>query len=132
MSRAPDLVLPCLAQCANHGCYRSGRELLARADFRQRYRLVNYEGREPYTFRSRIFVRTDGRIGIRSDASGVSIPGHFFAVGSAVTTLDSTGRVDVPLQPRQTLGLRTAGISNQAWSARAERDDELRVELADD
>lgn len=131
MSRAPDLVLPCLAQGANHGCYRSGRELLARADFRQRYRLVNFEGREPYTFRSRIFVRTDGRIGIRSDGSGVSIPGHFFAIGSAVTTLDADGRVGLSLKSGQSVGLRIAGLSNEHWTARAESNGEAQVELAD-
>lgn len=131
MSRAPDLVLPCLAQGANHGCYRSGRELLARADFRQRYRLVNFEGREPYTFRSRIFVRTDGRIGIVSNAAGVSIPGHFFAIGSAVATLDAAGRVGVVLKGGQAVGLRIAGMSDDAWQARADTDGDARVELAD-
>lgn len=132
MSRAPDLVLPCLAQGASHGCYRSGRELLARADFRQRYRLVNFEGREPYVFRSQIFVRIDGRIGIRSDARGVSIPGHFFALGSAVTTLDASGRVGVSLKGGQSVGLRIAGLANGEWTARADSDDEAEVELAED
>lgn len=131
MSRAPDLVLPCLAQGANHGCYRSGRELLARTDFRQHYRLVNFEGRVPYTFRSQIFVRTDGRIGIHSDRQGVSIPGHFFAIGSAVTTLDGDGRVGVSLKSGQSVGLRIAGLSNARWTARADSEDEAQVELAD-
>lgn len=131
MSRAPDLVLPCLPQGASHGCYRSGRELLARKDFRDRYRLVNFEGREPYTFRSQIFARTDGRIGIRSDARGVNIPGHFFAIGSAVTTLDAAGHVGVLLKSGQSVGLRIAGLSHEQWQARAESDDHAQVELAD-
>ncbi len=131
MSRAPDLVLPCLPQGASHGCYRSGRELLARRDFRARYRLVNFEGQEPYRFRSQIFVRTDGRIGIRSTRQGVAVPGHFFAVGSAVTMLDAAGRVGVVLEPGQSVGLPIAGLSKEQWQGHAESDDEARVELAD-
>ncbi len=131
MSRVPDLVLPCLAQGASHGCYRSGRELLARKDFRARYRLVNFEGQEPYRFRSQIFVRTDGRIGIRSSREGVAVPGHFFAVGNAVTMLDAAGRVGVALKPGQSVALRIAGLSKELWQGHAESDDEAQVELAD-
>ena len=131
MSRAPDLVLPCLPQGASHGCYRSGRELLARQDFRARYRLLNFEGHAPYPFRARIFVRTDGRIGIRSTPAGVEIPGHFFAFGKATTSLDQHGRVGVRLRAAQSVGLRIARLSHEDWQAHAESDDEARVELAD-
>ncbi len=131
MSRAPDLVLPCLPQGATHGCYRSGRELLTREDFRAHYRLLNFEGRTPYTFRSQIFVRTDGRIGIRSSQASVDIPGHFFALGSAVTTLDKEGRVGVALKPQQAVGLQIAGLTAQEWVARVESSNEARAALAD-
>lgn len=131
MSRAPDLVLPCLPQGANHGCYRSGRELLARKDFRARYRLLNFEGHEPYTFRSRIYVRTEGRIGIRSTPRRVEIPGHFFAFGSAVATLDKGGRIGVALKPGQSVGLRIAGLSAQEWVAVSEPGEQASAELGD-
>ncbi len=131
MSRKPDLVLPCLPQGANHGCYRSGRELLARKDFRARYRLLNFEGHEPYTFRSQIFVRTEGRIGIRSNREGVEIPGHFFAFGSAVATLDKGGRIGVALKPGQSVGLRIAGLSAQEWVAVSEPGEQASAELGD-
>ena len=131
MSRAPDLVLPCLPQGANHGCYRSGRELLARKDFRARYRLLNFEGHEPYTFRSRIYVRTEGRIGIRSTPRRVEIPGHFFAFGSAVATLDKDGRIGVALKPGQTVGLRIAGLSALEWVAVSESGEQASAELGD-
>jgi hypothetical protein len=131
MSRAPDLILPCLPQGASHGCFRSGRELVARADFRAHYRLLNFEGTAPYRFRSQIFVRTDGRIGIRSNRTGIDIPAHFFAVGSAVASLDQLGRVGVALKPDQALGLPIAGLTLQDWEAHAESDDGATAELVD-
>ena len=120
MSRAPDLVLPCLPQGADHGCYRSGRELLARADFRRHYRLLNFKGSEPYRFRSRIFVCADGRLGIRSSASGMTIPGLIFAFGRASATLDAQGRIGTTLKPGQAVGLQANALRGQRWQARVE------------
>ena len=130
MSRAPDLVLPCLPQGASHGCYRSGRELLARQDFRARYRLLNFAGRTPYEFRSQIFVRTDGRIGIHSSKAAIDIPGHFFALGSAVATLDEQGQIGTTLKPRQAIGLRIAALNERDWAVRVESNDAVTAALA--
>ncbi len=131
MSRAPDLVLPCLSQGADHGCYRSGRELLARADFRQHYRLLNFEGSEPYRFRSRIFVRTDGRLGIRSSASGMTIPGVFFAFGRASATLDAQGRIGTTLEPGQAVGLQVTAEDGRRWKAHTELSGTAKVGVED-
>lgn len=61
----------------------------------------------------------------------MNIPGHFFALGSAVATLDTNGRIGVALKPGQNVGLRIDGLSPATWEARLESDNEAQMELAD-
>ena len=95
LGREPDLVVFC------HGsprpCSRGGEEMFADPRFGERYRLVPFLGKDPYPFRSEIWVRMEeGRIGIRRELGRVVLPGYLMvATPGSIAELDPEGRLAV-------------------------------------
>jgi arabinofuranosyltransferase len=85
LKRKPDLVLWCLPHGSERPCFRSGVEMAADPEFRQKYRLVTFEVTRTRSFQSRIWVRTESpKIGLRRVSNDLDIPGYLFAQGRAV------------------------------------------------
>lgn len=127
-SQRPDLILLCGPQGSAQGCFRSGRELLARPDFRSAYQLVTFEGREPFTVRSEIWVRHDGRLGARREGEALVVPGFFLRGRGVVAGLDDQGRIGASLPPDASATLRVPDDAG-AGSASAVGDGVTSTEL---
>ncbi len=98
LSRAPDLVL-----FGNHvgyprGVWLSGREMFAMPEFHRRYRLVAMVA--PDGTRADVFVRVEGRAGVRRAQGRLTIPALLFAQRGAVARLDRDDRLVVAIPPR--------------------------------
>lgn len=95
----PDLVLFCGPAGGAEPCFRSGIEMVRDPDFHRLYRLVTFEGDDPYRFRFAIWVRAeDGRLGIERSAGEIRVPAYLFnANPETVAGLRTDGRVGVAL-----------------------------------
>jgi len=109
-SRRPDLVVLCGPTGGRKACFRSGRELVERADFKDAYVLVTFEGRTPRRVRSGIWTRRDGRIGVRVEAGAIVVPGFLLTGKGVVAGLDDAGRIGaaIPAKGRARLRLPEA------------------------
>lgn len=95
--RAPDLIAFNNAGGARHPAFRSGRELIARRDFAQRYRLVPVQGVVGNRAMADLYVRTDGKLGFVTSQERLAIPGWFFANDGSRATLGARGGLVVPI-----------------------------------
>ncbi len=100
LDRAPDLVVFLLPTGSDRGYFLSGRQMQEDPRFFRDYRLVWFEGRDPYTVRSRIWVRRHSeRIGIRRREDAVHVPGFLLSDNPAtITYLNEAGRLVVPVR----------------------------------
>jgi len=77
LDRGPDLLI----FTRPHGplpLFRSGREILQDPRFFRQYQPVSFEGRDPYVFRSLIWVKREGGpIGIQRTDATVTVPAYF-------------------------------------------------------
>ncbi len=131
LARRPDLVLLCDHVGGDTACFVGERELLAEPAFHREYRLLTFEGRDPHPFQARIWARlVSPRIGVRSDAAGIAIPGYLFAgePGTAAC-LDQHGVFGCAIA-RAAPGLLT-GITLPAgeWRLESDASAPLRVTL---
>jgi hypothetical protein len=92
LSRRPDLIIYHVGSVGSD--LRSGRELDALPEYHELYSPVALLGTEPFEHRFVAWVRRDSpRVGIRSEADRISIPGHLLAAnGVGIARLDETGR----------------------------------------
>ena len=121
-SRKPDLVLLCGPRGHAAGCFRSGRELLARPDFRAAYVLVEFEGRVPNTVRSSIWVRREGRVGVQHTSDTLTVPGHLLRGDEVVAALDAAGRIGASLPPNRRAVFRLPAEVGDAWDVSVQGD----------
>ncbi len=121
MSRAPDLVVFGLPTGEEHALYRSGIQMQRDPSFYQHYSLLTWEADGETTVRSRIWVRRDGRIGIRAADDMVQIPGYFVASQpNVVAREDSEGRLGAVVTPYGAGAVRTGPLRAGEWVVRAE------------
>ncbi|MEZ4329177.1 MAG: hypothetical protein R3B40_28375 [Polyangiales bacterium] len=126
-SQTPDLLLFCGPHGSDRGCFRSGHELRARPDFRAHYQLVTFEGREPYAVRSQVWVRRDGRVGVRTGSDGERhVPGFLLTGPGVVAALDAEGQIAAELPAGATAVLDLRGVDG-SWSAALTSDVPLRA-----
>jgi hypothetical protein len=97
LRRQPDLVVLCRPWGSDHGCFPSGRQLLALPEFRARYVLRHFEATTPFVQPSRIWIRRDGRAGVRREGDRLVIPAPLLAVDGLPARLGDPGfRLAVP------------------------------------
>ena len=97
LRREPDLVLMCGPHGSVRGCFVSGHQMLANPRFLASYFPVTFEGNQPYTLRSRIWVRREGgKLGIQREPGRVVVPGWLLAGNRvSVVCLGPDGRPGV-------------------------------------
>ena len=103
--RKPDLIAMCLSGEPPAACFRSDRELLQRADFQRDYLPIRFRGLDPYPHESKLFVRREGRVGMRSRGSELRVPGFLLAANKGVAVLDAQGRLGAELPANTTATL---------------------------
>lgn len=109
LSRRPDLVLFCTPAGSIAPCFRSGKLMALDPRFAESYIPVWFEGDAPFAFRSRIYVRHSGRIGVRRESGRVVVPGWLLASNpETVARFDPAGHLAMTAtgdQPAALLGL---------------------------
>lgn len=128
-SRRPDLVVLCGPTGGRKACFRSGRELVERADFKDAYVLVTFEGRTPRRVRSGIWTRRDGRIGVRVEAGAIVVPGFLLTGKGVVAGLDDAGRIGAVIPAKGRARLRLPEAEGGAWSVSAVASGPARARL---
>lgn len=103
--RRPDLLVLCLTGTPPGACFRPGRELQARADFRREYQLLRFRGRDPYPFDANAYVRREGKVGMSSRGNQLHVPGFLLAGDVGVAALDAQGRLGAELPANVTTQL---------------------------
>ncbi len=78
LDRKPDLIVTGILG-SDKLSYRGGRDLMADPRFYQQYRVVRMWGDDPTPLDFFVWCRLEGRVGVRQDGSGITIPGFLFA-----------------------------------------------------
>jgi arabinofuranosyltransferase len=122
LDRKPDLVIFLLPTGNDRGYFLSGRQMQEDPRFFRDYKLVWFEGREPYTIRSRIWARKDSeKIGIRRDPNGTCIPGFLFSDNpGTITYLDSSGRLVILVRHDLPARVNEVELGPGRWRIEAE------------
>lgn len=76
LRRAPDIIAFCGAVGNRIPCFVGGQQMMANPTFHQRYQLVLVEHQGT---RGNLYVKLDGRVGVRRTDRKVTIPGYLFA-----------------------------------------------------
>ncbi len=124
LGRKPDLVLLCgplgsLPVGSEHGCFRSGKEMVAAPEFRRDYAKVILETRPPDVLHVTIWVRRYGRVGIRELPGRIEVPGLLFSANpDTAVRADRDGALEAKVAPGKPA--RIAGLSVPAGSWRLE------------
>jgi arabinofuranosyltransferase len=124
LRREPDLVLLCgprgpLPVGAEHGCTRSGKEMVAAPAFRRDYAKVILETPPPDPLHVTIWVRWHGRVGLRERAGRIEIPGLLFSANpETAVRADRDGALEATVSPGRPA--RIAGLAVPAGSWRLE------------
>jgi hypothetical protein len=104
---------------AEHGCFRSGKEMVAAPGFRRDYAKVILETRPPEVLHVTIWVRRHGRVGLRERAGRIEVPGLLFSANpETVVRADRDGALEAKVPPGRPA--RIAGLAVPAGSWRLE------------
>lgn len=117
LDRQPDLVIFLLPTGAEHGYFLSGRQMQQDPRFFRDYTLVMFEGRVPYTVRSRVWVRRySERIGIARHADQITVPGFLLNSNPATFAyLDEAGALVSPASQAQPARLEGLELPPGRW-----------------
>jgi hypothetical protein len=117
LDRKPDLVVFLLPTGSEHAYFLSGKLMQKDPRFYRDYTLVRFEGSEPYTVRSNIWVRrASERIGIKSTPDAVEIPGFLFNDNPAsVARLGGDARLVVSVRPNAPAVIREIELTPGRW-----------------
>jgi hypothetical protein len=96
LGRQPDLVFFGGPRGNVKPIFFADQDLYAQPGFREGYVLCRFEGIAPLKTPANIWLRRDGRVGIRREAGAIAVPGYMFS-GHTETwaRLDDTGRFAV-------------------------------------
>ncbi len=133
LDRQPDLVVFCGPAGGARPCFRSGKQMVRDPRFAAEYRLVTFEGVDPYRFRSRIWVRAAGRVGIERQPRAVSVPGLLLAANPrTVASPDATGRIGAVITAADPAAIAGLRLPPGRWTVEAEAEGgPLRLEARD-
>lgn len=122
LARSPDLVMLCDHVGGDTACFVGERQLLALPAFRQRYRLVTFEGDDPTLFRARIWGwRESPRIGIQRREGSIAVPGWLLAgEPGTVARLDALGRIGCAVTRDAAGGIDSLSMPVGRWRMLAE------------
>jgi len=122
LDRRPDLVVFLLPTGAEHGFFRSGREMQRDPRFFRDYTLVRFEGREPYRVVSQVWVRRfSERIGIRREEARMAVPAFLMnGHGETAAHLDAGGRLVVTATPGRPALVKLIELPPGRWRVAAE------------
>jgi arabinofuranosyltransferase len=107
LRRAPDIFAFCNAAGAERPCFQASRLLLRRREFRENYRFVRFRGIGPKRAIGGLYIRLDGRLGIREELldnsarTRIVYPGYLLASvdsGALATLRDNSFVVHVSAQ----------------------------------
>jgi arabinofuranosyltransferase len=117
LARKPDLIIFGVPRGQASAKYLSGRQMQADPDFLRLYRLVFFEGRDPYRVVSCIWVRADSeKIGIEREAASVIVPGYFLASSEHTTAqVDETGSLVAVIPQGRCASLESLQLEPGAW-----------------
>ena len=117
LDREPDLILFCLPAGRAQPCFRSGYEAMLDERFPAHYRLARFLGREPFEFRSQVWVRAEnGRIGIERSGGRVGVPAHLLtALPGSAAHLDAEGRLVVDVDPKLPAAIGGLALEPGRW-----------------
>jgi len=115
LSREPDLVV--FGVGAEEPWCRSGREMLATAEFRQLYVPVKLRGTNPHPYTGVVWFRKlSPRVGIRQTDDAIHVPGFLLAAGTDVAAYpDGDGRLVVPLRAGGPLSVSLPVPDEATW-----------------
>lgn len=120
LSREPDLVVWCGPGGSTTPCFRSGREMAVDPRFVERYRPARFEGREPYAFRSLIWVRAEGgRVGIERTRDRVLVPGWLLTIHPEAVAIAGSGGLGVRATRAVPGAIRRLRVPPGRWRVRA-------------
>ena len=123
LDRKPDLIL-FTTPGGGAPRFRSAREISEDPRFQRDYRLVLFHGKEPYSYRSGIWVRESGRVGVRREEGRVVVPGHLLsaqALNGSAAELDADGRIGTGVSEELSAGIRGLELPAGTWRVRLER-----------
>jgi hypothetical protein len=93
LGRQPDLVFFGGPRSNVKPIFFADQDLYAQPGFRAGYVPCRFEGNPPYKTPSNIWVRRDGRVGIRREHGAIAVPGYLFNGHTETQArLDATGR----------------------------------------
>jgi hypothetical protein len=124
LEREPDLVVFTGPAGGPPRRFKSGLEMFREPRFAERYRLVGFEGHDPYVFRSAIFARAEGgRIGIVREPNRVRVPGYLLSANvmrGSFAKLDAEGRIGTHVLPGISAGIRRFPLAAGRWHLRVQ------------
>lgn len=99
MERAPDLIAFMNAAGAHEPGFLSGRQLMAMPEFHERYTWMRVQGTGGNRAFGELWVRRDGRVGVKATADRIEIPGYLFTgqQSAAAARLDAHGTLSADL-----------------------------------
>lgn len=92
--RAPDLIAYCGAFGHERACFRSGRMLERKPGYRDAYQPMRVQA-EPAGPIAHIYVRREGRVGLRREGRDVIVPGYLASQGPALARPGPAGKLQV-------------------------------------
>ncbi|MBN2475356.1 MAG: hypothetical protein JXB62_12160 [Pirellulales bacterium] len=115
--RQPDLLIFGGPRGLEKAHFLSGRQMQQKPEFYDRYTLVRFEGREPHTVQSQIWVRRHGgKTGIRAEGDRIAVPGYLLNGNPAtVVHLDGAGQFVVSPSPGQPAAIEDLALPPGTW-----------------
>jgi len=129
LDRRPDLIIFAGPHGLEKAYFLSGRQMQEKPEFYQQYTLTTFEGRQPYPFRSRIWLRRESeKIGIQRSNDRIVVPGYLLnAHPETVAYLDESGEFVVSVSPETPAGIKNLSLPPGRWKIEAEASAEVRV-----
>lgn len=113
LRRRPDMVIFNAPTGDHGGVWRSGKEMGHSSEFHDHYRHVLFETDDPRGKQTHVFVRLDGRVGMRQGA-GLVIPGYFWGNSADVTArTDQQGRLGAVLHSHLSTKLQQVALPSE-------------------
>jgi len=131
LDRRPELIIFGGPRGLEKAHFLSGRQMQQKPEFYELYTPVTFEGREPHTVQSLIWVRRYGeKIGIRTTDSKVTVPGYLLnGEPETVAYLDQSGRFVVALTPERPVSIKGLIVPRGRWQIEVDASGEVAVSV---
>jgi hypothetical protein len=131
LRRAPDLIAFMNAAGAHEPGFLSGRQLMAMPEFHERYTWMRVQGTGGNRAFGEIWVRRDGRVGVKMTADRIEVPGYLFTgqLSAATARLDAHGALSADLLASVPGVLPALSIGAGRWKIDAAADGQIVLGL---